>query len=114
MGNGDAIYQNGTKVKEGTFNNRSIQDVMPTYRWIIDNQAGNQLEATISYEDAFNGGSSIALSGQMTAGQETFIKLYATQVKPRASESKYYNERHRSNRPCFRYQRQTSSFSDPG
>ena len=86
VGNGDAIYQNGTKVKEGTFNNRSIQDVMPTYRWIIDNQAGNQLEATISYEDAFNGGSSIALSGQMTAGQETFIKLYATQVKPRASE----------------------------
>ncbi|MDA9471349.1 endo-beta-N-acetylglucosaminidase [Enterococcus sp. 5H] len=86
VGNGDAIYQNGTKVKEGTFNNRSIQDVMPTYRWVIDNQEGNQLEAAINYDDAFNGGSSIGLSGQMTAGQETFIKLYAAQVKPSASE----------------------------
>lgn len=87
VGNGDAVYQNGTKVKEGTFNNRSIQDVMPTYRWVIDNKTGNQLAASISYEDAFNGGSSIKLSGQMTAGQETFIKLYAAQVKPSASES---------------------------
>lgn len=86
VGNGDAFYQNGTKVKEGTFNNRSIQDVMPTYRWVIDNQEGNQLEAAINYDDAFNGGSSIGLSGQMTAGQETFIKLYAAQVKPSASE----------------------------
>lgn len=86
VGNGDAIYQNGTKVKEGTFNNRSIQDVMPTYRWVIDNQEGNQLEAAINYDDAFNGGSCIRLSGQMTAGQETFIKLYAAQVKPSVSE----------------------------
>lgn len=86
VGNGDAIYQNGAKVKEGTFNNRSIQDVMPTYRWVIDNQGGNQLEASVSYEDAYNGGSSIKLSGQMAADQETFIKLYATEVKPSASE----------------------------
>ncbi|OJG68229.1 hypothetical protein RV09_GL001476 [Enterococcus moraviensis] len=87
VGNGDAFYKNGSKVKEGTFNNRSIQDVMPTYRWVIDNEEGNQLEAAISYEDAFNGGSSIKLSGQMTAGKQTFINLYATQIKANASDT---------------------------
>ncbi|MGX7245010.1 endo-beta-N-acetylglucosaminidase [Enterococcus quebecensis] len=87
VGNGDAFYQNGTKVKDGTFNNRSIQDVMPTYRWVIDNDAGNQLGATISYEDAFNGGSSIKLSGPMTAEKTSSIKLYASQVKVSTSET---------------------------
>ncbi|WP_206912628.1 hypothetical protein IGL98_000455 [Enterococcus sp. DIV0840] len=87
VGNGDAIYKNGTKVKEGTFNNRSIQDVMPTYRWVIDNDEENQLKAAISYEDAFNGGSSIKLTGQMTADKQTFIKLYAAQVKVTASDT---------------------------
>ncbi|MFD1901610.1 hypothetical protein GQR36_19240 [Enterococcus termitis] len=62
VGNGDAFYLNGTKAKEGTFNNRSIQDVLPTYRWVIDNAADNQLTAAVSYEDAYNGGSSIKLS----------------------------------------------------
>ncbi|MEI5994401.1 endo-beta-N-acetylglucosaminidase [Candidatus Enterococcus mansonii] len=87
VGNGDAFYQNGQKVKEGSFNNRSLQDVMPTYRWIIDNEAGNQLNAAVSYEDAFNGGSSIKLTGEMTAGKQTFIKLYAAQAKVAASDS---------------------------
>lgn len=86
VGNGDAFYKNGTKVKEGTFNNRSVQDVMPTYRWVIDNETGNQLKASISYKDAFNGGSSIQLSGPMTAGQQTFIKLYASKIQADASE----------------------------
>ena len=87
VGNGDAFYLDGEKVKEGTFNNRSIQDVMPTYRWMIDNQKGNQLSAEIAYEDAYNGGSSIKLSGEMTAGVETFIKLYASQVKPSKTDT---------------------------
>ncbi len=87
VGNGDGFYLDGTKVKEGSFNNRSIQDVMPTYRWVIDNEAGNQLEATIDYKDAFNGGSSINLSGTMTADKRTFIQLYASQLKVSASET---------------------------
>ncbi|MFD2307831.1 endo-beta-N-acetylglucosaminidase [Enterococcus termitis] len=86
VGNGDAFYLNGTKAKEGTFNNRSIQDVLPTYRWVIDNAADNQLTAAVSYEDAYNGGSSIKLSGQMTAEQPTSINLYAAKVKASASE----------------------------
>ncbi|EOL50401.1 endo-beta-N-acetylglucosaminidase [Enterococcus caccae] len=87
VGNGDAVYQSGAKVKEGTFNNRSIQDVLPTYRWVIDNEEGNKLEAAISHEDAFNGGSSIKLSGEMTAEQQTFVKLYASQLKASASDT---------------------------
>lgn len=79
VGNGDRFYQNGNLSKEGTFNNRSIQDVMPTYRWILDNK-GNQLKADIDYSDAFNGGSSISLTGSTIPQGETTMKLYKSEL----------------------------------
>ncbi|MGX7417472.1 endo-beta-N-acetylglucosaminidase [Carnobacterium gallinarum] len=79
VGNGDNFYQNGQLVKEGAYNNRSIQDIMPTYRWILENQ-GNQLRASIDYSTAFNGGSSIALSGSTVENGETTAKLYKSQL----------------------------------
>lgn len=37
MGNGEAYYVNGEVVSEEPWNNRSLNDIMPTYRWIINN-----------------------------------------------------------------------------
>lgn len=89
VGNGDNFYQNGALVRPGTFNNRSIQDVLPTYRWIIDNGQGNSLQADFSYEDAFNGGSSIMLSGEMAKDSGSFFKLYATDLLVTGNEGGY-------------------------
>lgn len=79
MGNGNAYFANGAKVSSQPWNNRSLQDIMPTYRWIIDNTDGNSINAQIDYSDAFNGGNSIKLSGKLKGGNST-IKLYAADI----------------------------------
>ena len=81
MGNGYNFFINGNKVSSLDWNNRSLGDVMPTYRWIIDNEGENSLKATIDYADAFYGGNSIKLSGNFQAGKSTFIKLFSSDLK---------------------------------
>lgn len=79
MGNGNSYFVNGARVSSQPWNNRSLQDIMPTYRWIIDNTDGNLMNAQIDYSDAFNGGNSIKLSGKLKGGNST-IKLYAADI----------------------------------
>lgn len=86
VGNGDNVYQNGELVKEGTFNNRSLQDIMPTYRWIVANE-GNQLTPSVDYSTAYNGGSSIALTGSTTVGGTSTVKLYKSELALTGKES---------------------------
>ncbi len=81
MGNGYNFFVNGTKVSSLDWNNRSLGDVMPTYRWIIDNEGENNLKASMDYADAFYGGNSIKLSGNLKAGKNTFIKLFSSDLK---------------------------------
>ena len=80
MGNGKGYYIDGNKIGNKDWNNRSLMDVMPTYRWIIDNDKNN-LNAEINYEDAYYGGSSIKLKGSIENGGITKVKLYATDLK---------------------------------
>ncbi|ALB28529.1 endo-beta-N-acetylglucosaminidase, partial [Companilactobacillus heilongjiangensis] len=87
VGNGDNYYKNGQLMTSGAYNNRSIQDILPTYRWILDNAKGNKLSAKFSYKNVFNGGSSVELSGDMKNNAASYIKLYASDVKATGSES---------------------------
>lgn len=80
IGHGDNFYLDGKLVKEGSFNNRSLQDVLPTYRWIID-QDKNNLKADFTYEDAFKGGSSILIEGETIKGETSKINLYHSQIR---------------------------------
>ncbi|MBF0780457.1 MULTISPECIES: discoidin domain-containing protein [unclassified Granulicatella] len=89
VGNGTQMFRQGKLVQTGDFNNRSVQDILPTYRWIIDNGNGNTLQASFSYQDAFNGGSSILLTGNMNKDISSFIKLYATSINPDSSSEAY-------------------------
>lgn len=86
VGNGNKFYQNGIRMTMGTYNNRSIQDILPTYRWIIDNGKGNHLSAKFSYKDAFNGGSSVELSGDMRKNVSSYIKLFASDLNVKGNE----------------------------
>lgn len=54
---------------------------MPTYRWIIEQGAGSELSGSIDYTAAYNGGSSIALAGNIAAKESNKIKLYQTKAK---------------------------------
>ncbi|MGL5617212.1 MAG: endo-beta-N-acetylglucosaminidase [Sarcina sp.] len=81
MGNGYNFFINGEKVSEMDWNNRSLADVMPTYRWIIANEGNNKLVANMDYSEAYYGGNSIKLKGNLEAGKISNIKLFSADLK---------------------------------
>lgn len=80
MGNGYNFFIDGEKVSSRDWNNRSLADVMPTYRWVIDNERSNTIEASIDYSNAYYGGNSIKLSGKLNQGESSLIKLFSTDL----------------------------------
>lgn len=80
LGNGTAYFADGKQVSNQGWNNRSLSDIMPTYRWVIDNPEGNDLKAEMIYTDAFNGGNSISLKGNMNSTIASTIKLYSADI----------------------------------
>lgn len=81
MGNGKEFYVDGEKVSDNNWNNRSLQDVMPTYRWAINNEGENNLDADMDYETAYYGGNSVKLSGNLVADNSSTIKLYSADLQ---------------------------------
>lgn len=81
MGNGNGFYINGEKSSLKEWSNRSLGDIMPTYRWIIDNNINNDLSASIDYSTAYYGGNSIKLSGDLNKKDRPTIKLYSADLK---------------------------------
>lgn len=65
--------------KEGTqdWYHSGVQSIMPTWRWWIENK-GN-LSASINWEEAYNYGSSIEVSGSLTTGDH-LMRLYKTMI----------------------------------
>lgn len=76
-GNGRDFYKNGQRISRMDWNNRSLSDILPTYRYLIEDGEGNQLTAGLDMGDAYYGGSSILLQGSMKQGKTSVIKLYA-------------------------------------
>lgn len=76
-GNGYGFYKNGQMISMLDWNNRSISDILPTYRYIIEDGEGNKLTADLDVGDAYYGGNSLILRGTMSAGAESVIKLYS-------------------------------------
>ncbi|MGL5507426.1 MAG: endo-beta-N-acetylglucosaminidase, partial [Paraclostridium sp.] len=79
MGNGEFFNVDGKQVSDDEWNHRGMMDVLPTYRWVIDNKKNN-LSADIDYEQAYYGGNSIGIEGSLAKGGKTKIKLYAADL----------------------------------
>lgn len=77
MGNGSGFYKNGYQISLADWNNRSLSDLLPTYRYIIENGKGNSLAADLDPGDAWYGGSSLLLFGAMAKDEESVIRLYS-------------------------------------
>ncbi len=56
-----------------------MQDVMPTWTWIIDSD-GSKLDGGYDFTDAYNGGTSIQFYGDLDANKANDIMLYSTDV----------------------------------
>lgn len=80
MGNGYNYFINGEKVSSLDWNNRSLADVMPTYRWIID-ENGNSIKASIDYANAYYGGNSIKFLSDLKANKVSTVKLFSADLK---------------------------------
>ncbi|MEK5438710.1 MULTISPECIES: endo-beta-N-acetylglucosaminidase [Paenibacillus] len=81
VGNGKKFYEDGIVTgKEKGWYNRSLTDITPTWRWIVDSK-GSKLAPNFDYEDAWWGGSSLKLSGNLDANQANHIKLYSSQLE---------------------------------
>ena len=80
MGHGYSFFINGEKVSDKDWNNRSMQDILPTYRWHVEQGEGSALEAVIDYSDAYYGGTSLKLFGKVVKDQPALVKLYSSQL----------------------------------
>ncbi len=77
-GSGYSFFKNGEEISQLDWNNRSVGDVLPTYRWMIDEAEGSELIASFDTEDAWYGGTSLKISGTMTG--PSVIHLYSADL----------------------------------
>lgn len=80
MGQGKAYYVDGKKVSSSQWNNRSMQNIMPTYRFIINNDGETNMIGSVDYDTVYNGGSSISFDGNLDSSNPAQIKLFASDV----------------------------------
>ncbi|MET9337331.1 discoidin domain-containing protein [Nonomuraea sp. NPDC003804] len=83
-GHGDFYNVGGVRVRDGGWNNLSVQDVPPTYQWIVSS-TGTRLTPSVDYGDAYEGGSSLRLTGRLDATNT--VRLYQTRL-PVAADTK--------------------------
>lgn len=79
-GNGYSFFRDGTQISKLDWNNRSIADLLPTYRFLIKQEGSNSLKGSLDMENAWYGGSSVKLSGTMEKGKESTITLYSADL----------------------------------
>ncbi len=77
-GQGHFYSLGGEIISSDDWNNLSLQDVLPTWRWIV-RTTGTPLAASIDFNDAFWGGSSLLVSGTLDAVND--ILLYETNLE---------------------------------
>ncbi|HJT98517.1 MAG TPA: hypothetical protein VJ696_09400 [Rhodanobacteraceae bacterium] len=76
-GHGTRYFIDCEPVSSEPWNNLSLQDVLPTWRWIMRG-ADSVLDAGLTFDDACWGGSSLAISGETDAPNE--LLLYETNL----------------------------------
>ncbi|MFF0750580.1 discoidin domain-containing protein [Streptomyces sp. NPDC004267] len=83
-GQGDFYHSGGVRVSTSGWNNLSLQDVPPTYRWLVES-AGTRLKPSYDFTDAYEGGSVLRLTGPLDAVNT--VRLYQTRL-PVAADTK--------------------------
>ncbi|MBZ4319454.1 endo-beta-N-acetylglucosaminidase [Streptomyces huiliensis] len=78
-GHGTAYYDRGTRVRDGGWHSLSLQDILPTYRWIIRSD-GPRLTPSLDFDDAYHGGTSLLLQGRIEDGKPNLLRLYQSEL----------------------------------
>jgi endo-beta-N-acetylglucosaminidase D len=76
-GHGTRFMVNGAQQMTGEWTNLSLQDFLPTWRWIVES-AGTKLVPALDFSDAYYGGASLRVTG--TLNTPNVVKLYQTNL----------------------------------
>ncbi len=79
-GQGVRYHIDGTPSMAGQWTNLSVQDLLPTWRWIVTTDGTKSITPSIDYAEAYYGGSSLKVTGSLAAGVPQEVKLYQTQL----------------------------------
>jgi mannosyl-glycoprotein endo-beta-N-acetylglucosaminidase len=78
-GQGHFYAIDGQLLRIGDWNNRSLQDVLPTWRWLVTG-SGAPLYPELDWSDAYQGGSCLKISGDLNPASPTHLKLFKTRL----------------------------------
>ncbi|MFD9337344.1 endo-beta-N-acetylglucosaminidase [Streptomyces sp. NPDC060028] len=76
-GHGERWYEQGRVVGDAPWNHLGLQDRLPGRRWAVDT-AGERPEVTLDFAAAWRGGSSLLVSGRLTA--PATVGLHSTRL----------------------------------
>ncbi|AWB44945.1 endo-beta-N-acetylglucosaminidase [Paenibacillus sp. CAA11] len=84
-GHGTTYFSKGKVSNEHEWSNMTIQDLLPTWQWWMDSTGSHKLKADFDYGMAYEGGSSLAVSGILDGTND--LRLYKTDI-PVQTDSK--------------------------
>lgn len=79
-GHGRKWFVDGKVAKDSEWNYRSVSGILPTWRWWQSSTA-EKLKAGYDFEDAYNGGTSLKFSGDVSQETTQDVKLYSTKIE---------------------------------
>lgn len=80
-GLGKYRFVNGEKRGTQDWYHRGMQDILPTWRWWVETTSQDNLSFELNWDDAYNMGTSVVVSGNMTANADHVARLYKTNLK---------------------------------
>lgn len=88
-GLGKYRFVQGEKRGTGDWYHVGMQDVLPTWRWWIEPKNGgvkSNIHLDFNWDDAYNSGSSLVVSGSIRAKAEYLVHLYKTKINLKGNE----------------------------
>lgn len=92
-GHGRSFFSNGNLTNQAEWNHAGVQDILPTWQWWIqrfdtdgqpivesDPVSARPLKPSFDYMTAYDGGSSLKVTGQLAAGSTTELRLFKTKL----------------------------------
>ncbi|MDC1105809.1 discoidin domain-containing protein [Prolixibacteraceae bacterium] len=84
-GMGKKRYVKGVAKGTGDWYHRGIQSILPTWRWWVEGTK-KTITPKFSWDDSYNSGASLALSGDLDANVSNNVRLYKTHLTVTGSE----------------------------
>lgn len=85
-GQGHFYGVDGAVLGTSEWTNRGLQDVLPTWRWIVEG-AGPPVHPELDWNKAYEGGASLRITGDLDGVNPSDVRLFKTQFMPDADDS---------------------------